>query len=166
MTLLERYRDARMPLEELVTAAGRLIRKLGLEATDGRVSPELDSRTVRYYQTIGLLDKPNRFEGRRAIYGFRHLLQLACLKRLQAERYPLALIQEALTGRSTSQLETSIREVCSLPQDPPTPPAQAQLVAAEVAPGVTIVIDPEFCDNKNLIILHCGSPFVFGLTVL
>jgi DNA-binding transcriptional MerR regulator len=141
ISLLEQYRQTRLPLQELVRLAGRALRSLGAEPADGRVSPELDARTVRYYQTLGLLDKPDRFEGRLAIYSLRHLLQLLCVKKLQAEGYPLALIQESLAGRSTSQLEAVLRERCALPAPPP-PPGRSELIATEAVPGVTVVIDP------------------------
>jgi DNA-binding transcriptional MerR regulator len=139
-SLLDQYRQARLPLQDLVAVARRALRRLGAEPADGRVSSELDTRTVRYYQTLGLLDKPDRFEGRRAIYSLRHLLQLLCVKKLQAEGYPLALIQESLAGRSTSQLEAVVHEMGALP--PPAAPPRAELVATEVVPGVTVVIDP------------------------
>ena len=51
-------------------------------APNERIRDVPDPRTVRYYATLGLLDRP-RIEGRTALYGRRHLLQLVAVKRLQ-----------------------------------------------------------------------------------
>ena len=45
-------------------------------APNDRVRELPDRRTVRYYATLGLLDRPT-IQGRTAFYGRRHLLQLA-----------------------------------------------------------------------------------------
>ena len=176
--LLDKYRDAELPLEELVAVAGRAVRRLGAEPVDGRVSVELDARVVRYYQTLGLLDKPHRFDGRKAIYGVRHLLQLLSIKKLQADGYPLALIQENLAGRSTAQLEAIVGEISpvavaaqagggsagaspSREMSPaavavaaaaPAPPARQELFAAQAAPGVTVVIDPALVADARTVL--------------
>src|SRR5512135_1920463 len=92
---LDRYRDAELTLGDLVAAAARLLRRLDVRPDDGRVALEPDARGVRYYQGIGVLDRPTRYDGRRAIYGFRHLLQLLAVKRLQQEGHPLHLIQQS-----------------------------------------------------------------------
>lgn len=57
-----------------------------------------DRRTIRYYTTLGLLDRPARMRGRTALYGHRHLLQVVAIKRLQAGGLSLARIQEELAG--------------------------------------------------------------------
>ena len=51
---------------------------------NGRVREVPDRRTIRYYTTLGLIDRPARMRGRTALYGRRHLLQLVAIKRLQA----------------------------------------------------------------------------------
>jgi DNA-binding transcriptional MerR regulator len=73
-------------------------------ATDARVSAAPDARTVRYYTTLGLLDRP-RIESRQARYGKRHLCQLLAVKALQSADLPLAEIQQRLYGRSDKELE-------------------------------------------------------------
>jgi hypothetical protein len=90
---LDRYRTAEFSLEELAAAAGRLLRRLDLRPGDGRVTGTPDERSIRFYQAAGLVDRPTRYDGRRAVYGFRHLVQLLAVKRLQQEGHPLALIQ-------------------------------------------------------------------------
>src|SRR4051812_8738269 len=96
---------AQISLPELSTEVEAALSRLGLlgAAADGRVSPAPDARTVRYYTTLGLLDRP-AIEGRQARYGHRHLLQLVAIKGLQGRGFPLAEIQERLYGRSDAEL--------------------------------------------------------------
>jgi DNA-binding transcriptional MerR regulator len=72
----------------------------------GRVRDVPDRRTIRYYTTLGLLDRPAEMRGRTALYGRRHLLQLVAIKRLQARGLSLAEIQERLLGLPNSRLES------------------------------------------------------------
>jgi DNA-binding transcriptional MerR regulator len=140
--LLAPFRNAALSLGELIVAAERFARRAKVTANDGRVAAALDERVVRYYQTIGLLQKPDRYDGRRAVYSYRHVLQLVYIRALQAEGYPLALIQENLLGRSTGQLEESVRKLLTLPAPQRLPPpAPRELVAAELAPGISVLID-------------------------
>ena len=53
-------------------------------APNGRIRDLPDSRSIRWYSTIGLVDRPLGTRGRNALYGPRHLLQLVAVKRLQA----------------------------------------------------------------------------------
>ncbi|MFN0251818.1 MAG: MerR family transcriptional regulator [Kofleriaceae bacterium] len=53
-----------------------------------------DERTIRYYATLGLLDRPVAMRGRTALYNARHLAQVVAIKRLQ------------LMGRSLSEIQT------------------------------------------------------------
>jgi DNA-binding transcriptional MerR regulator len=70
----------------------------------GRVRPVPDRRAIRWYTTIGLVDRPVAHRGRTALYGPRHLLQLVAVKRLQARGLPLVAIQQELAGATDSQL--------------------------------------------------------------
>src|SRR5437016_3799410 len=67
-------------------------------APNGRVRDVPDRRTIRYYTTLGLLDRPLEMCGRTALYGRRHLWQLTAIKRLQAKGLSLAEIQQRLLG--------------------------------------------------------------------
>ena len=77
-----------------------------------------DRRTVRYYATLGLLDRP-MIQGRIAYYERRHLLQLVAVKRLQANGLSLNEIQERLFGRSDAELA----KIARLPDDANRPDA-------------------------------------------
>ena len=79
----------------------------------GRVRAVPDRRAIRWYTTIGLIDRPVAHRGRTALYGPRHLLQLVAVKRLQARGLPLVAIQQELAGATDSQLA----RVARLPLD-------------------------------------------------
>ncbi len=87
--------------------------------SSGRVRQVPDRRTIRYYTTLGLLDKPSEMRGRTAYYGPRHLQQLVAIKRLQSEGKPLVQIQTILAGASDSTLATW----AALPEDFSASPA-------------------------------------------
>ena len=70
----------------------------------GRVRAVPDRRAIRWYTTIGLIDRPVAYRGRTALYGPRHLLQLVAVKRLQAKGLPLVAIQQELAGATDTQL--------------------------------------------------------------
>ncbi len=101
-----------MNLEEFSAEIERELTARGLKdmQQDGRVSVIPDSRTIRYYTTLGLLDRP-LISGRQGQYGRRHLLQLLAIKVLQAADLPLAEIQARLYGRSDPELEAIIESI-------------------------------------------------------
>jgi DNA-binding transcriptional MerR regulator len=88
----------------------------------GRVRDVPDLRTIRYYTTLGLLDRPAAMRGRTALYGPRHLLQLIAIKVLQARGLSLAAVQERVVGLSNASLrrltapEAAATEVDAAPQ--------------------------------------------------
>jgi DNA-binding transcriptional MerR regulator len=71
---------------------------------NGRVRELPNGRTIRWYTTIGLVDRPTATKGRVALYGWRHAFQLAAIKQLQAAGMSLAEIQERLLGASDGDL--------------------------------------------------------------
>ena len=73
-------------------------------AASGRVRDVPDRRTIRYYTTLGLIDRPAEMRGRTAFYGRRHLLQIVAIKKLQAQGKSLAEIQRALAGQTDTEL--------------------------------------------------------------
>jgi DNA-binding transcriptional MerR regulator len=87
-----------------------------------------DLRTIRYYTTLGLLDRPAAMRGRTALYGARHVLQLVAIKRLQARGLSLAAVQERVVGLS----DLALKRLAAA--EAPAPAAEeAQAPAAEVA---------------------------------
>ncbi|MEV4348818.1 MerR family transcriptional regulator [Actinoplanes sp. NPDC049596] len=73
-------------------------------APNARVRDVPDRRAIRWYTTIGLVDKPLGMRGRTALYGPRHLQQLVAIKRRQAAGQSLAQIQADFTWISPEAL--------------------------------------------------------------
>jgi DNA-binding transcriptional MerR regulator len=91
-------------LDELTAAVATALAKGYEGAASGRVRDVPDRRTIRYYTTLGLIDRPAEMRGRVALYGRRHLLQIVGIKKFQALGRSLAEIQQALTGRTDMEL--------------------------------------------------------------
>ncbi|WP_250002534.1 MerR family transcriptional regulator [Actinoplanes sp. M2I2] len=91
-------------LDELVERVREALEAEYPGAPNGRVRDVPDRRAIRWYSTIGLVDKPLGMRGRTALYGPRHLQQLVAIKRRQAEGHALADIQAELTGLSPTAL--------------------------------------------------------------
>ncbi|QFZ24660.1 MerR family transcriptional regulator [Saccharothrix syringae] len=70
----------------------------------GRVRELPNGRAIRWYTTIGLVDRPAAHRGRTALYGWRHLLQVVAVKKLQAAGRTLAEIQGLVVGASDARL--------------------------------------------------------------
>jgi hypothetical protein len=98
-------------LEQLVELVGKALAADGVRAPNGRVRDVPDARVLRWYATIGLLDRPSAFRGRTALYGHRHLLQAVAVKRRQAEGMALAQIQAELSGAT----DAALRRVARIP---------------------------------------------------
>lgn len=95
---------ADLTLAELATALAHVLAVDYEGVRSGRVRDLPDARTIRWYQTLGIVDRPAAFRGRTALFGRRHLLQLAAIKRLQATGLPLADIQRGLAGGTDAEL--------------------------------------------------------------
>src|ERR1044072_9198461 len=85
-------------LDELVDRVEDALSAEYSGAANGRVRGIPDRGAVRWYSTIGLVDRPSGTRGRTALYGPRHLMQLVAIKRRQAEGHLLADIQVELSG--------------------------------------------------------------------
>ncbi len=152
-------------LQELAEESQRY---LSDDGDSRRVQWKPNGRQIRYYSTLGLLDKPDTENGRTVWYGPRHLLQLLTIKHLQGEGMTLSQIQRATAGKTPEQL----RRLLNLPDDflgelhnsvtkPPSPRREAAFWAArptaspphpsgprfrhswqaELSPGVTLTLD-------------------------
>jgi DNA-binding transcriptional MerR regulator len=83
--------DVQWTLSDLVAEATASIATLPAPK-NGQVRAVPDERTVRYYGTLGLLDRPLAMRGRTALYGRKHLAQVVAIKRLQSAGRSLAEI--------------------------------------------------------------------------
>src|SRR4051812_19287830 len=123
-------------LDELVDRVERALDSYP-GAPNRRVREVPDRRAIRWYATIGLVDRPLGFRGRTALYGPRHLLQLVAVKRRQADGRSLAEIQSELTGASDAAL-AAIAEVPAELHDhvhcQPAPAIPARFLAAAASP--------------------------------
>jgi DNA-binding transcriptional MerR regulator len=84
--------DPTWTLAELVAEVATRLAALPAP-TNGQVRAVPDERTIRYYGSIGLLDRPTAMRGRTALYDRRHLAQVVAIKRMQTAGHSLADIQ-------------------------------------------------------------------------
>jgi DNA-binding transcriptional MerR regulator len=106
------------PLEGLLEIANRALGDT--EQKSARVQERPDVRTIRYYASLGLLDKPLYFQGRTAFYGERHVAQLVAIKRLQAQQLSLQEIQHRILGLS----DEAIYQLAGLAMSKPAAPVR------------------------------------------
>ena len=140
-------------LSALVTEAARRIEALP-PPKNGQVRAVPDERTIRYYATLGLLDRPLAMRGRTALYGPRHVAQVVAIKRLQSAGRSLAEIQELWPSLDDGSLErmTGI----AIPAQPRSARAEfwkarAPQLRIELAPGVALVLaSPPHLDASDL----------------
>ncbi|HSK00238.1 MAG TPA: MerR family transcriptional regulator, partial [Kofleriaceae bacterium] len=121
--------DEQWTLSELVTEVTARIAALPAPS-NGQVRAVPDERTIRYYGTIGLLDRPLAMRGRTAIYGRRHLAQVVAIKRLQTMGRSLAEIQALWP--TLDDVALSRMAGIELPQ--PARPGRREFWKAEPAP--------------------------------
>lgn len=103
--------DAAMTLDQAVERANALLAAATTSQADGRVRPTLDARTVRYYQTLGIVPPPRRAGGRRAVYRSTHLVRAVTTKLLQAGGARLGAIARDLGNRPDQELWQQVGEL-------------------------------------------------------
>jgi MerR HTH family regulatory protein len=126
--------EANWTLDELTERVGAAL-SVGYDGQpSGRVRDLPDQRAIRWYTTIGLVDRPAAMRGRTAMYGSRHLLQLVAIKRLQARGRSLVAIQAELAGATDTQL-ARVAQLAEAPVARGAPVAPRPPGAADHAPG-------------------------------
>ena len=130
-------------LEELSQHSQRELEQRKIPNPGGRVSQVLSARTIRYYTSLGLVDRPSSYDGGVAKYGPRHLLQLLAIKILQAEYLPLPEIQKQLFGRSEQELTEVVESASRVDESSENrPPARNETwVTRRVLPGLRLLVD-------------------------
>src|SRR5450759_4240664 len=96
--LEEACRKGPFDIDQLVVESARLIPLLAGEQSRYRVSVYPDDRTIRFYITQGLVDRPSEYRRGASVFGARHLLQVLAIKTLQSEYLPLRKVKELLAG--------------------------------------------------------------------
>lgn len=95
----------RVPLGDLSQACRLLAHHLDLQDSENRrVQWDLQPRVIRYYTTLGLLDRASEKRGKSMYYGARHLFQLLSIKKLQSQGLSLAEVQSKLLGASDREM--------------------------------------------------------------
>lgn len=121
---------------------------------NGRVRAVPDRRAIRWYSTIGLVDRPADMRGRTALYGRRHLLQLVAIKRLQSQGRTLAEIQAELSGAT----DRTLRSIAALPTEPLAAPVRERFwtdrpaAAPEVDPAAALVTGIRLADGVTVVL--------------
>lgn len=156
-----------LTLDELAALASEVLDARAVTVPDGRASDRVDPRTVRFYQTLGIVPKP-AYLGRRAMYGREHLVRVVVAKELQAEGHSLAQIHAGLAMHATDDLVAALMStdgaaaaravpgVAATPAPAPSsvqsaapPPAAAALRPFQLAPVVTVLIDPAIVSDPQ-----------------
>lgn len=110
-------------LEELAQWGQQLMDRLGWHEGDSkRVTWTPTPRLLRYYTTLGILDRAAHFQGRTAFYTGKHLLQVLAIKHLQLAGNRLEDIQQLLFGKSEDKLAQMLGLTLPLPK--PEVPSQ------------------------------------------
>jgi len=119
--------DPRWTLSELQERAEAVLKMDYEEPMNRQASSIPNERALRYYTTIGLLERPAEMRGRTALYSWRHLLQVVAIKRLQAQGLSLVDVQQRLSGRPDSALAAIAR----LPEMPSQKDLEVRIVPKE-----------------------------------
>lgn len=148
--------NTELTLEQLSDEVEKQLKQRGLlnAQHDGRVSAVPDGRTIRYYTTLGILEKP-KVISRQAFYGKRHVLQLLAIKSLQGLSLPLGEIQARLYGKSDKELEAILESISNKLKSEQSARAEFHpLVWREVMiePGLKIMIEDQWrlSDEESL----------------
>ena len=147
MKTLDRFKQMLpSPAEALVSYLGEVLPRMAGTQERYKVTEVPTLRTLRFYMSQGLLDKPLGYEGRTALYGYRHLLQAVVIKVLQANLLPLRKIREMLEGLSNDELERFLEipgkpgqaAESKLPVSLPHPPEEAP-ARPDQGTGLTVI---------------------------
>ncbi|HEX7956283.1 MAG TPA: MerR family transcriptional regulator [Pyrinomonadaceae bacterium] len=104
---LEAARGARyVGVAELAQEAARILSESGgAQQARGTVTELPDERTVRFYLSEGLVPPAEEKQGTASVFGYRHLLRLLVVKKLQAEHLPIRAIRDVVGDKTERQLE-------------------------------------------------------------
>jgi len=108
--------------EELAELANKIQRETGIDSG-------INERLVRYYVTMGVLDRPRRI-GKEAQFSFRHLSQLIILRRMLDQGLSLGNVRQLFTTIPWDQIDPSSQGGNTAATDPSSgsAPTAAQLL--------------------------------------
>lgn len=93
-------------LETLTALVAEATRRLGLHQDNGQVADAPNARAVRWYQSQGLVRRPQQ-RGRVGYYGVAQLREIVAIKRLQSQGLALDEVQQRLLGMSDEELRVT-----------------------------------------------------------
>jgi DNA-binding transcriptional MerR regulator len=135
MIELEKYADRRdFRTSELLAVADDLMKTVAPVQPSERVAETVNERTLRYYISEGLIDRPSDREGNAALYSYRHLVQILAIKRLQASYLPVKRIRE-IVPQSTDQELKEITCGKKFHEAPPSESAALQYLSSILPEG-------------------------------
>ena len=103
---LEKYRGRDFRgVEELATAASKLIEQYGKEPARGNVRLGITPRIVRHYLSEALLGPPTGHAGPAIVFNYGNLLRLLAVKKLLADHWSVIKIREFMAALDISALE-------------------------------------------------------------
>jgi DNA-binding transcriptional MerR regulator len=165
-------------LSELVAEVAAALERVPAP-DNGQVRAVPDERGIRYYTTLGLLDRPAAMRGRTALYDRRHLAQVVAIKRMQTAGKTLAEIQHVLSSIDDATLARmsgvalapakresrasfwrrepgAVAEAAARPRPQPQPqpqpsPSPSPPITIPIAPGIELRIDPAVADLRPLL---------------
>jgi len=106
-----RYRGLRdFTMGSLLEAAHALLPRIVPRQTRYKVTDLPTERTIRYYMSRGLVDRPAGRKGTSALFSYRHLLQVLAVKNLQSQYLPLRRIRSLLRDKTNRELERLLGE--------------------------------------------------------
>jgi DNA-binding transcriptional MerR regulator len=114
---IQEYQDFRGNVVELSALAILCSQRLNLPGDTDKIN----ERTIRYYVSEGLVDRPSRI-GREAEYKYLHLLQFLVSRYLVASGYPMAKVGPYIASRSIQGLAKFVTN--------PSKPNLAELLVA------------------------------------
>ena len=101
---LQDHQDASWSADEFVDVVNRLLPDfLPEDSSSSRVRDEVNLRLVRHYTSLGMLDEPFK-DGKKAVYRYRHLLQMLLVRRMLSQGYGSAAIEAFPRQQTDSQL--------------------------------------------------------------
>lgn len=124
--------------DELIGRLEQEAERRRLPSPGGRAAERPSVRTLRYYTTLGLVDRPLGYAGGSARYGPRHLWQYLAIKTLQGQFLPLPEIQKRLYGRSDEELLQIVEAAPAREERRQTP---ATWLALRPAPGLLLLVE-------------------------
>src|SRR5512143_1582132 len=130
-----------LSIEDLVGLIARWTPVVAARQSRHKVTEIPTERTIRYYVSAGLVDRPLRYEGTRALYGFRHFLQALSIKALQARYFPLRKVRSVISDRTSLELEgVLLRMEGEPPTETEATPEEEERISAAADAAVKIVV--------------------------